>query len=73
MKLKTMVPAIMQKNSPRQMPKRSCGRRPTVEAKDDIPDVALLGNVKIELGMLESINSEEAGSLSWSAKLDGGL
>jgi hypothetical protein len=73
MKLKTMVPAIMAKNSPRQTPKRSCGRRPTVEAKDEMPDVALLGSVKRELGILGSMNSEELGLLSWSANSDGGL
>lgn len=52
-KLNTTVPAIIARNSPKQMPNKSCGRRPTVEANEEIPLVALAGSVKSVFGSFE--------------------
>jgi hypothetical protein len=63
MMLKTTVPAAMVRKSPRQIPKRSVGRRPTVDANDEIPDEASSGSKNNVLGTLASMNNGEVGSL----------
>ena len=67
-----IVVAIMERKRIRQTGKRSWGRRPTVYAKDDKPDVAFCGTVNKVFGTLESMNIGEFRSFSWSTKLEGG-
>jgi len=71
-RLITIVVAIMERKRIRQTGKRSWGRRPTVYAKDDKPDVAFCGTVNKVFGTLESMNIGEFRSFSWSTKLEGG-
>jgi hypothetical protein len=71
-RLSTTVTAMMERKRVRQTGNRSWGRKPTVYAKDDIPDVAFRGSVNKIFDMLVSMNSGEFRSLSWSEKLEGG-
>lgn len=50
-RLVTIVPAMMDRNKVKQIPKRSCGRTPTVYAKDDRPEVASGGNMNNVFGI----------------------
>lgn len=63
---------MMERKRIRQTGKRSCGRRPTVYAKDDNPNVAFCGRMNKVFDTLESMNIGEFRSLSWSAKSEGG-
>jgi hypothetical protein len=58
-RLITVVVAEMERKRIRQTGKRSCGRRPTVYAKDDSPFVASSGSVNKVFGTLESMNIGE--------------
>jgi hypothetical protein len=71
-RLKTTVAAMMERKRIRQTGNRSWGRKPTVYANDDNPDVAFCGSVNNVFDTLESMNSGEPRLLSWSAKSEGG-
>lgn len=58
-RLKTIVAATMERKIIKQTGKRSWGRKPTVYAKDDNPDVAFCGRVNRVFGTLESMNIGE--------------
>jgi hypothetical protein len=71
-RLRRIVAAMMERKRIRQTGKRSWGRRPTVYAKEDNPDVAFCGRMNKVFGTLESMNIGEFRSFSWSAKSEGG-
>lgn len=58
-RLRTIVAAMMERKRIMQTGKRSWGRRPTVYAKDDNPDVAFCGRMNSVFGTLESTNIGE--------------
>ena len=71
-RLRTIVVAMMERKRIRQTGNKSWGRKPTVYANDDMPDVAFCGSVNKVFDMLASMYSGEFRSLSWSEKLEGG-
>lgn len=71
-RLRATVTATMQRKRTRQTGNRSWGRKPTVYANDDNPDVAFCGSVNNVFDMLGSMNSGEFRSFSCSAKSEGG-
>jgi len=71
-KLKTVVVAMIARKRTRQTGKRSWGRKPTVYANEEIPEVAFCGRVNNVFGMPESMNIGEFLSLNWPAKSEGG-
>lgn len=71
-KLRATVVAMMERKRVKQTGNRSWGRKPTVYANDDIPDVAFRGSVNKIFDALVSMNSGEFRSLNWPEKLEGG-
>jgi len=62
-RLSRIVPAMMERNMAKHILKRSCGRSPTVYAKDSMPGAAPGGSVNKWLGMDILIKRGEFGSL----------